>query len=178
MSGATNEANTADTFVTDLEGELADITEASRDVTERIDHLIKMSPLFDKEQLARLTVALKDAREAVSFAKTRLTAGRDAVHKIFVFKCAADDEVTYRTDHHTFSMGARGFFSPPNPSTKHEEFMELFTWLSAHGYDPHVVLLKKNGLTEVCDERDKNGLPRPPHVKDHVIASVTVRSRN
>lgn len=159
----------------ELRSALETLQSHAQHTTELVDQCIDVSAGLTLEEYADLSVLLRDVRDAVSTAKTRCTALRDRVNQHFVVAITDAGDTQYRTGYHLFLASADGFFAPPSPKTKPNEFSELYDWLREHGHNPNAVLFSDRGLKPICMDLLKEGKPLPPHVKNYTVASVTIR---
>lgn len=163
---------------------LKEAADAAVEITDRVPELARS---MDLEELAEVTLLIKDAREAVSNAKVRTTFARDRVDDIFCVKIANEcDSDTYKTDTHTFRATADGFFSGPSPLSKPDEFLELVDWIREVNGGPcaengspieHHVLRREKGLKELCDKVLEDGGNLPDFIKQHMAGRIVVRRR-
>ena len=164
---------------------LLDLRRVAEQVVELSDKVPLLAPGMSIEQMAETAVLLKDARDAVSRAKTRCTFARDRLDEHFSRKIAfeggedGDGDVNYRTASHTFTAKAEGFFAPP-PRTS-PEFQKYIDWLSdvsvRSGVSKWDVLLTEGGLNRLCEKLLQEGQSLPRFLKQHTMARVAIRQR-
>lgn len=167
----------------ELVSQLESLTRLTEKVSEHVDHVPDLSRGFTLEEHARVTIALRAAREAVSVGKTRLTHALQKADEWFAAKIAAETgDVTYKTDTHSFRATSRGFFGAPSQVKFPTEFKELIDWLRANGEEARVDVLSDGryaleNFDEYCEGLLRDGKQLPPHVSGHLIDSVRVTKR-
>lgn len=164
---------------------LAAVQAAAERAVEYAAQLGKLSRGFSLEQHARIALAIKDARDAVKACQPRLTDAQQGCDEYFAMRIAEAcgfEDVVYRTQDHTFTAGARGFYSAPSQHKRPTEFQELLAWLRANGHEDKIDALPNGnysieGLDAVCLELEEKGQRLPPWVSGHRIDCVKIRRR-
>ena len=175
-------------LVDKLEARLGTLGRLAEEATELADHVPALASAFTLDQAARIAVALKDCRDKVSHAKTRLTAAEIGNNEWFAQRIASDaGDVFYRTSSHSFKASARGIYTAPNQRTKPGEFNAVLEWLRNLSPDATKVLpvidvafdgtITVQNFNEVCESVRENGGKIHPHVGEFRVPSVKITKR-
>ena len=131
--------------------------------------------------IAEVTVLIRQGRDAASRAKVAGTKASSQVEDIFCSKIAETGDTTYRTDTHSFSASAKGFFGVPSPKTKPQDFKLLLGWLEKNGHSDMVEVdgfggykIDQEQFADLCQTALDEGNSLPPGSKEHLVPAVRV----
>lgn len=131
--------------------------------------------------IAEVTVLIRQGREAASKAKVAGTRASSEVEDIFCSKIAETGDTVYRTDTHSFSASAKGFFGVPSPRTKPQEFKLLLHWLETNGHSDMIEVdgfggwkIDQEKFADICQTALDEGNSLPPGSKEHLVPAVRV----
>lgn len=165
-------------FIGELEGALLRLHQLADETVELSDRIPAMAPDFELEDCARLTAALKRARDSVGDAKARLTDATDGLAKRFASLILNQHgDTKYATDDQLFVVIMRSFWAPPSLDTHPDDFAKFVEWCKAEGHDPFELAIYKRKLAAVCDAVRKEGGNLPTVIGEHTRVRVDVRKR-
>lgn len=172
-----------DKVLADAATALAALTVEADRATELVDQLPSLAAGMSLENHATLAITLKDARDAVSRAKTRLTNAQQNCDRWFALRIQeGTGQITYRTEKHTFTATAKAHCSTPSQNNSPVEFKRLVEWLKENAPDvkveqDHTGKFSIEGLEEHCDALLADGKRLPPGVSAFIVDAVTIRRK-
>jgi len=162
--------------IVEISGKLDNVLDSVLELFQRVPAEITVIPLDDQAGLIIELRNLKDLLKGSLKPVNKILASGEQRLCQTIANDPEGDGITYQHSKGTVTATARGFFSVSDPSAFYE-------WLRINEAEETIPAFvryvnSKRERTEYCEELLRQGLSLPDGVKEHIIASVTIRRKS